>query len=62
MFCDYSALRMLVAFDMYGVDLYKVFEDKAKKQYSLSILQTPVVSCLARRDFRTYLPIFCENS
>ena len=31
-------------------------------QYSLSMFQTPVVSCLARRDLRTYtyLPMFCD--
>ena len=31
MFRDCSALRVLVAFDIYGVYLYKVFEGKAKK-------------------------------
>ena len=57
-----SVLRVLVAFDTYVVCVYKVCKDKAKKQYSLSIFQTPVVTCLARWDFRTYLPMFRENS
>ena len=49
MFCDCSALRVLVAFDIHGVYVYNVFEDKAaKKKYSLSKLHTPAVSCLAR--------------
>ena len=58
-FCDCSALKVLVAFGIYGV--CKVFEDKAKKQCPLLIFQTPgAVSCLVRQDLRTYLPIFCD--
>ena len=60
LFCDYSALRVLVAFDIHGV--YKVFEDKAKEQYSISIFETLAVSCLARRDLCSYLPLFCDCS
>ena len=56
------SIRVFVAFDIYGVCVYKVFEDKAKKQYSLWIVQTPAVSCVVRRDLRTYLPMFRENS
>ena len=37
---DCSALKVLAAFDFYSVYVYSVFENKAKKQYSLSIFQT----------------------
>ena len=44
------SIRVLVEFDIYGVRVYKVFEDKTKKQYSLWIVQTPAVSCVVRRE------------
>ena len=59
----FSTESACVAFDSYGVYVYKLFEDKAKKQHSLPIFQTLAVSCLIRRDLRTaYLPMFLENS
>ena len=58
-FCDCSAFKVLVAFGIYGV--CKVFEDKPKKQCPLLIFRTPgAVSCLVRQDLRTCLPIFCD--
>ena len=42
-------------FDIYGMYVCKIFEDTAKKQYSLLIFQTHAVSCLVRRDVPPYL-------
>ena len=59
----FSIESACVAFDSYGVYVYKVFEDRAKKQHSLPIFQTLAVPCLVRRDLRTaHLPMFPENS
>ena len=59
----FSSESACVAIDSYGVCVYKVFEDKAKKQHSLPIFQTLAVSCLVRRDLRNAcLPMFLENS
>ena len=63
MFCDCSALWVLVMFDIIRcVRTQDLRVPSEEAIHFLSIFQTLAVSCLVRRDFRTHLPMFHENS
>ena len=64
MFCDCAALKVLVAFDIYGVCTYarsSRTKGRSNTLYRYSKL-SPAVSWLVRCDLHTHLPIFCDSS
>ena len=63
MFCGCLASKVLVEIGIYSVYVYRQGGRwQSEEATLLSVFHTLAVSCLVRRDLRTYLPMFRENS